>query len=273
MTQQIVFFLSDHTGITVEMLGRSLLTQFEGLEFFSICVPYIDDLKKTRDTQARINEVFKQTKRKPLVVCSMIDRESKKIIQQSECFFLDLFDAFIPSMEKALGRPASYARGRTHGLLHQRAYHSRIDAVDFSLSNDDGANVRNYDDADLILIGVSRTGKTPTCLYMALQFGVRAANYPLTGIDLESQQLPKAIRSYKNKVFGLTIDADHLQTIRKERLPESSYATVNQCRKEITASEELYHMQRIPFINTTAISIEEIATTIIEILKLERRTL
>jgi [pyruvate, water dikinase]-phosphate phosphotransferase / [pyruvate, water dikinase] kinase len=273
MTQYNVFFLSDHTGITVEMLGRSLLTQFEDVDFCSHCIPYIDDLKKIKETRDKINAVYRKTNQKPLVLCSMIDGQLKEIIQQSDCFFLDLFDLFIPGMEKALGRSATFARGRTHGLLHQPVYHSRINAVDFTLANDDGANLRNYDDTDLILIGVSRTGKTPTCLYMALQFGIRAANYPLTDIELESQQLPKALRSYRNKIFGLTIDADHLQSIRKERLPNSSYATINQCRQEITAAEELYQIQHIPFINSTAISIEEIATNIMVLLKLQRRTL
>ena len=271
MSKYTIFFLSDHTGITVEKLGHSLLTQFEDLKFTRIRVPYINTLEKARETYDKINVVFAQNGQQPIVVSSIIDTQLRSIIQQAECIFFDFFDTFIPPMEQFLGQSAAWAQGRTHGLVNQTIYHARIDAVDFSLRNDDGANIRQYDKADLILVGVSRTGKTPTCLYLAMQFGINAANYPFDEHDLTSQRLPKAISPYRNKVFGLTIDANQLQMIRKERLPNSRYATINQCRNEIVSSEELYHLQRIPFIDTTAISIEEIATTIMEKMKLERR--
>jgi regulator of PEP synthase PpsR (kinase-PPPase family) len=271
MSKQTVFFLSDHTGITVEKLGHSLLTQFDGIEFTRIRVPYINNQQKATETLKKINAAYTQNQQQPIVISSIIDAPIRSIIQQANCIFFDFFDTFIPPMEKALGQSAAWAKGRAHGLINQSIYHARIDAVDFTLKNDDGANIRHYDKADLILVGVSRTGKTPTCLYLAMQFGLHAANYPLNEDDLTSCSLPKAISAYRNKVFGLTIDAHQLQMIRRERLPESRYATINQCRQEITAAEELYQLMRIPFIDTTTISIEEISTLLMDKMQLPTR--
>lgn len=271
MYRHIVFFLSDHTGITVEKLGHSLLSQFEDLRFIRMRIPYINSTDKAQDTHDKISAVYRKTGEKPIVISSIIDKDLKQIIQQCDCIFFDFFDAFIPAMEQALGESATLIKGRTHSMHDQEIYHSRIDAVNYTLANDDGANIKHYDEADIILIGVSRSGKTPTCLYLALQFGINAANYPLVEPDLESLELPKPLQKYKNKVFGLTIDANRLQKIRQERLPDSRYAATQQCRNEIAASEELYLLRKIPFINTATISIEEIATTIMDRMTLLRR--
>lgn len=271
MQKRTVFFLSDHTGITVEKLGHSLLTQFAELEFDRIRIPYINSPQKAERTRNRITEVSERSSCKPLVFSSITDDDLRKTIQQSDAFVLDFFDTFIAPLEAALHMTSSHAKGKAHGLVNYDTYHSRIDAVNFSLNNDDGSNVRHYDKADLILIGVSRSGKTPTCLYLALQFGLNAANYPLTDNELETTQLPKAVKPHRRKVFGLTINPEQLQRIRQERRPGSRYASRAQCQKEVTAAEELYHLQNIPCINTTAVSIEEIATTVVEEMGLDLR--
>ena len=271
MEKRTVFFLSDHTGITVEELGRSLLTQFEGLEFNRIRIPYVNSRLKAELTRDRINQVSRGKLQKPIVFSSVSDYALRELILQSDAYVLDFFDAFISPLEKALDMTSSHAEGKTHGLINHERYHSRINAVNYSLTNDDGANSGHYDKADVILIGVSRSGKTPTCLYLALQFGFNTANYPMTEDDLETTELPKGIKPYHAKVIALTISPDQLQRVRQERRPDSIYASLARCQKEVAAAEELYLMQKIPVINTTAVSIEEIATSIVEELGLERR--
>lgn len=271
MRKHTVFFLSDHTGITVEKLGHSLLTQFDNLEFHRIRIPYINTMEKARETHDNINMISEQNQQQPIVVSSIIDARIRGVIQQANGVFFDFFDSFIPAMEKLLGQQATWHQGRTHGFVDQSIYHARIDAVDFSLKNDDGGNISQYDKADLILVGVSRSGKTPTCLYMAMQFGINAANYPFDEIDLAAQTLPQAVKEFRNKLFGLTINPALLQKIRMERLPSSRYASLNQCQHEISSAEELYQLQGIPFLDTSTVSIEEIATMIMDRMQLVRR--
>lgn len=270
MDKQTVFFLSDHTGITVEKLGHSLLTQFDQLQFHQISVPYINSQSKAEQTRDLINEVHSVGDTKPIVFSSITDNAIRKVIQQSQGIVFDFFDTFIDPLEQALKLSASHNTGKVHSLTNQDQYHLRMDAVNYSLANDDGANIKNYDEADVILIGVSRTGKTPTCLYLALQFGISAANYPLTEEDFQSTRLPIPLKDYRKKLYGLTIDLEQLYRIRQKRRPDSRYASKRQCQKEITVAEELYQIENIPSINTTTVSIEEIATKIVNELGFER---
>jgi regulator of PEP synthase PpsR (kinase-PPPase family) len=168
-----------------------------------------------------------------------------------------------------LNAPRHSRVGQAHGLVDFETYHRRINAMNFALTHDDGIAI-NYDEADLILVAVSRAGKTPTCIYLALHYGVRAANYPLTEEDLEHDRLPPRLRPYRNKLFGLTIDPDRLQQIRQERRPNSRYSNLETCRREVSAAETMFRMERIPTLSTTHTSIEEISSKVLATLGLQR---
>ena len=195
----------------------------------------------------------------------------REIITQSSGKLFDLFSTFTPLLEEELKTPSAHAVGRTHGMGVYSNYKSRIDALNFSLTNDDGNTLRHFPEADIILVGVSRSGKTPTCLYLALQYGILAANYPLIDDDLETSRLPEVLEPYRSKLFGLTIAPERLQQIRKERRPDSRYAEYQQCQYEVNAVEKIYRAQQIPFLDTSAVSIEEIATTILQTSELKRK--
>ncbi|MGQ3887740.1 posphoenolpyruvate synthetase regulatory kinase/phosphorylase PpsR [Legionella sp. CNM-1927-20] len=263
------FIISDGTGITAENLAHSLLTQFNNIDFEKHITPYIDTLPKAQTAVEQINLVFKNTGVKPLVFMTLINPDIANAIKQANACVLDLFNTFLGPLEKELGEKSSYTVGRAHGF--SQAYTHRIIAVDYALAHDDGVKIKGYDQADIILIGVSRCGKTPSCLYMALHFGILAANYPFTEDESSYSRLPESLRPYKNKLFGLTIDAERLQQIRNERRPNSRYASAEQCRLEVLEVEGMYKRENIPYLNTTRFSVEEIATKIISIAGIPRK--
>lgn len=263
MTKRTVFFLSDGTGITVEAIAHSLLSQFEGIEFNRHTIPFINSAQMAREVVARINTQCEFDGQRALIFSTLVDEEVRNIIRASDGFLLDVFDAFISPLEKELGARSRHVVGRTHGVSHFSDYKSRIDAINYAFSNDDGAAVNKYDQADIIIIGVSRSGKTPACLYLAMNYGLKAANYPITEEDLGDIQLPAPIRDHADKLFGLTIDPYRLQQIRSERRPNSRYATLTQCAEEVNAVKQLFQSHNIPFIDTSNASVEEIATAII----------
>ncbi|MBF0219519.1 MAG: kinase/pyrophosphorylase [Gammaproteobacteria bacterium] len=266
-----VYFISDRTGITAEMMGHSLLTQFESLKFEQINLPFIDTPEKARQAVSRINGAADQYGKRPLVFSTLINPEVMFEIEQSRGMIFDLLNTFIHPLEEELGIGSAYAVGRSHGMGVYANYKARIDALNFALSNDDGNTLRQFKDADIILIGVSRCGKTPTCLYLSLQYGILAANYPLIDDDLERSNLPPELETYRKKLFGLTIDPERLQQIRTERRPDSSYAEYQQCQYEVNAAEKIFRSQQIPWLDTSTVSIEEIATIILQTTGLERR--
>jgi regulator of PEP synthase PpsR (kinase-PPPase family) len=266
-----VFFLSDRTGITAEALGHSLLTQFEGVEFRQTTLPFIDSRDKAHQAIERINHAAAEDGARPLLFSTLVDPELRELVGTSEGLMFDFFDTFINPLEIELGRRSSHAVGRSHGIHVYAAYKARIDAVNFALSNDDGVTTREYANADIILVGVSRSGKTPTCLYLALQYGIWAANYPITEEDLESSRLPEVLAPFRDQMFGLTISPQRLQQIRGERRPNSRYATLQQCEFEVKAVEGLYRREGIDYLDTSTVSIEEIATTILHMRGLERQ--
>jgi len=267
-----IFIISDGTGITADSLANSLLTQFNDIEFEKQTLPYLDSLDKAEALISRINICYEETGNKPLIFLTLINsRIGEYIKTQAKAAVFDLFGTFISPLEKELKTKSSYTVGLTHGVANIESYQHRIEAVDYTLAHDDGIKIRGYEDADIILIGVSRCGKTPSCLYMALQFGILAANYPFTDDDLSDLRLPDVLRPYKSKLFGLSIDPQRLKEIRTERRPNSQYSSADQCRIEIAEVEAMYQREKIPFINTTNFSIEEIATKIMSIAGLTRK--
>ncbi len=271
MQQRTVFFVSDQTGVTAETLGHSLLTQFDGQEFRQVTVPFIDSVDKAEAAVERIDAVGQREGLRPIVFSTLVRDDLRHVLRTANALFLDFFDAFVGPMELELGMESSHKEGKAHGVVDVASYMRRIEATNFAMAHDDGGAARNYERADVILLGVSRSGKTPTCLYMALQYGVFAANYPLTEEDLESGDLPKLLRPHRRKLYGLTIAPDRLQHIRRERRAHGRYASAQQVGFELRAALSLYRRHAIPYINTTDKSIEEISAAILNETGVERR--
>ena len=265
-----VFYVSDGTGITAETIGHSLLTQFSGFSFITDRMSFVDDPEKAREACARIQAAGERYQVRPIVVNSCVDQSLSVILSESGALMLDVFAPFIEPLERELSSSRLNRVGQAHGMVDFDTYHRRINAMNFALTHDDGIAV-NYDDADVILVAVSRAGKTPTCIYLALHYGVRAANYPLTDEDLESDRLPPRLRNYRRKLFGLTIDPDRLTAIRNERKPNSRYSSYAQCEFEVREVENLFRRENIPHINSTHFSVEEISAKILVEKGVERR--
>ena len=266
-----VFFISDGTAITSETLGRSILSQFPSVPFETRVIPYVDTLDRADEAVNQINLAHQRDGLKPLVFDTIVDPVIRERINGADAFNLDIYEGLISKIADEIKVQPAPHTGHAHGDVDSENYKSRIDAVHFALDNDDGARTTHYDAADIILIGVSRSGKTPTSLYLALQFGIRAANYPLTEDDLYENSLPKALKPYRDKLFGLVIDADRLVKIRNERRAGSRYASYQQCQQELRAIQGIYISQGIPNIDVSTMSIEEIATRILQMTGLKRR--
>lgn len=269
--KRTAFFISDGTGITAETLGHSLLTQFEHVHFEKVTVPYVDTIAKALTVIDRINQTAIQDGARPIIFATLVDQEIRELISTSQALLLDFFNTFLNPLEVELNTKSSHNVGRMHGLVDYDAYMMRINAVNYTLSHDDGIGTQNYRAADIILIGVSRCGKTPTCLYMALQFGVYAANYPFAEEDMENLQLPSFLEDHRSKLFGLTIDPKRLSLIRNERRANSRYASFEQCQLEVRKVEELFRNEKIAYLSSTTRSIEEIAATILATREFKRR--
>lgn len=269
--QRSVFFISDGTAITAETLGHSLLAQFPNVKFDIHIIPYISSEEAATSVVAEINARALQDGEKPLVFDTLVDPYVREIINTASAVNLDVFEGLISKLSDELQVLPTTLVGQTHAVTDTASYKARIDAVHFALDNDDGARTRHYDKADLILIGVSRSGKTPTSIYLSLQFGIRVANYPLTEEDLDDNRLPAVLRPHKNKLFGLMIDADRLVAIRTERKANSRYASFSQCQMELRAIEGIYISEGIKYLNVSEMSIEEISTRVLQMTGLKRR--
>lgn len=266
-----VFFVSDGTGITAETFGHSVLTQFE-LRFKQIRLPFIDTLDKAYEAVRKINEAFEFDGKRPIVFSTLVKAELSTVVRQSNGMHMDLIQTFVEPLEQELEVKSTHTIGRSHNVADSEEYKNRIEAINFSLAHDDGQSNKNLSTADVILVGVSRSGKTPTSLYLAMQYGVKAANYPLIPDDFERGKLPSGLLPYKSKMFGLSIAADRLTEVRNERRPGSKYASLENCRYEINEAEKMMRREGIRWMSSTAKSIEEIAAMILEEIKPDRRS-
>lgn len=238
------------------------MTQFDGVERERHVIPFVDTKARAEALKNRINDGYTLNEGRPLVFSTFTNDDLRKIVSESDCIFYDLFNDYISRMESDLRQESSHEVGKSHGLVDKSSYESRIRAVNYALEYDDGARLDRYDQADAILVGVSRTGKTPTSLFLALQYGIFTANFPITDSDLDNYSLPRALKPHKKKLFGLTISAEQLSRIREERRPGSPYASLRTCQREVSQVEELFQLENVPFLNVTSISIEEIAAQI-----------
>jgi len=258
-----VFFVSDQTGITAETLGKSLLTQFPSFEFHYETLSFVNDEDKAHAAVRTINRKSEADEEEPIVISTMAPDHLREIIAKSKSFYMDFFDAFIAPLENKLERRSTHKTGRAHSA-DTDSYKNRISAINFALANDDGISLDHYDQAEIILIGPSRSGKTPTCLFLALQYGIYPANFPLTDEQFDSMRLPKQLMEHKDKVYGLTIEPTRLQQIRSERRANSKYASIQQVMYEIRQANSIYRKNDIPSIDTTHFSVEEIASMILQ---------
>ena len=252
MKKRVAYCVSDHTGVTVEAVAKSVLAQFPALEFSLIALPFVDSPEKAQAAAAQIAATPGA-----LVFSTLADPALRAALRQNNTCMFDVFDLVAPAVETALGQHATPSGGRTHGMAND--YESRMDAVNFSLALDDGLQPQRLDQADLILVGVSRVGKTPTALYLALQYGLRVANYPLTPDDLEHGSLPDVLLANLPRLRALTLSAERLAAIRQARYPDSRYASLPQCRDELAAAERLFAHHALPVLDTSRMSVEEIA--------------
>jgi len=263
VARRTIVFVSDGTGITAETLGNGLLSQFEGIEFHSVRFPFTDSLEKADICLGRISEIVNQDGVRPVLIMTMMDEKIACRLRTADALFLDLFEAFIAPLEREFDQKSSHSVGRTHGQ-ENREYTRRIAAMNFALAHDDGVSDSDLKNADIILVGVSRSGKTPTSLYLSLQFSLKAANYPLIPEDFERDDLPSKLLPYRNKLFGLTISPEQLHRIRNERRPNSKYASLENCRYEVAAAESMMRRKDIKWFDTTSRSIEELAVQLMQ---------
>lgn len=272
MPNPTVFFISDGTGITAETFGNAILAQFE-LKFRHVRLPFLDSVDKAHQAIRQINHTADLEGRRPIVFSTLVNTEVMEVIQQGcKGLLLDMFGTFVTPLEQELGITSNHRIGRFSDVSKSQEYHDRIEAINFSLAHDDGQLNRDLEIADVILVGVSRSGKTPTSLYLAMQHGLKAANYPLIPEDFDRRQLPVALQPHRKKVFGLTIDPQRLSEIRNERRPNSRYASLENCRYEVAEAEAMMRRAGIRWLSSTHKSIEEIATTILQEVSPERLT-
>ena len=266
-----VFFISDGTGITAETLGHSLLAQFPDARFRQVRIPFADNLDKAIECAAQIRDAGRRDGIRPIVFSTLVNPETVAGIRGADALFIDLFEQFIGPLESELGVKSTHTVGRFHGIAESNDYKNRIEAINFTMAHDDGVSSdAELIDADVILVGVSRSGKTPTSLYLAMQFGVKAANYPLIPEDFERNKLPGELHNHRRKLFGLTISPERLAQIRQERRPDSRYASLDNCRYEIDAAQKLMKRENIPWLDSTARSIEEISAKVLQVVKLNK---
>jgi len=265
-----VFFVSDGTGITAETFGHSILSQFE-IRVRAVRLPFIDSIDKAEKAVRAINTACQTEGQRAIVFSTLVKDELSDILRNSQGVYMDLIQTFIAPLEQEFGLKATHTIGRSHTSTDSAAYKSRIEAINFSLAHDDGQSSKNLEDADVILVGVSRSGKTPTTLFLAMQYGIKAANYPLTPDDFERGKLPSSLIPYRGKMFGLSIAPDRLAEIRNERFPDSKYAALANCRYEVNEAERMMRREGIRWMSSTTKSIEEIAATILQEIGMDAR--
>lgn len=269
--RRTLFLVSDRTGITVENLVHTLMTQFDEQPEPRITLPFVDNPAKVDAALQQINHAAEKDGVPPIVFSSLVDVDHRERLKTGKGVVFDFFEPFVARLEQELGEPSKHAAGLSHGMGNPVTYDARVEAVNFTLNYDDGQRLKQLEQAEIILVGVSRSGKTPTCLYLALHYGLHAANYPLTEEDFNRHGLPQVLQQHRDKLFGLTISAERLQKIREERRPNSEYAALTRCRKEILEAENLFKMYSIPWLDTTSVSIEEIAAAILHQTGIQRR--
>lgn len=265
-----VFFVSDRTGLTAESYGKCLLAQFPELEFETITLAFVDTTEKALHAREQINQISLESNLKPVVFSTLVNDDEQYIIESANACVISLFHSFIGSLESFFGVESSHKQGVSRISFSDTTYQRRLDAIDFALTHDDGIRPDHYDDAEVILAGVSRCGKTPTSLYLAMNFSLKVANYPLTPEDLSSETLPQCLTDNLDKLVGLTIKPVPLSRIRRQRRPDSDYSSLEICQAELEKAKSMFDKTGIAVFDTTDTSIEEISSRVVRALGLVR---
>jgi hypothetical protein len=265
-----VFFLSDSTGISAETMGNALLIQFPDLFFERTLIPFISTVEMAREVVAQLDEAMEGPVA-PLVFSTAAVDEVREELMRAKAPIIDFFGIHMSRVEEQLGARGLHEARRLHGVGDVRRYNSRMAAIEFAIEHDDGLSPRGLDRADVVLLGPSRCGKTPTAMYLALQHGLFVANYPLVDEDLETTDLPAPVRDLADRCFGLTTTVARLSRVRQERRPDSRYASEEQCRYELRRATAMYDRHRLPTVDTSSASVEEIAAVVIQTLARQRR--
>jgi len=265
--KRTVYFVSESTGITAEALGHSLISQFETVKFEQVYMPLINTTQRAVALTERMREAAERDGARPICFATIMNPEIRDILKSGNCFYMELLDCFIDPLAAELGVQPFRKAGLSHAITEPSSYTKRIAAINFAMNNDDGVHPENFRRADLVLIGVSRVGKTPTCLYLAMHFGLNAANYPLTEDDFERGDIPERVLDFKRKLFGLTIDPERLHLLREERRAGSQYASLVKCQDDVRRANVIFKRLGIPVLDTTSQSIEEISSHILRSLK------
>ncbi|SDS81112.1 hypothetical protein SAMN04488570_2754 [Nocardioides scoriae] len=264
-----VFFLSDSTGISAETMGNALLLQFPDVIFDRTLIPFISTVEDARRVVEQVDAAMDGPVT-PLVFTTAAEDAVRRELAKTRAPMIDFFDLHMGRVEELLGRRGARQALRLHGVGDIKRYNNRMAAVEFTIEHDDGQSVRMLEKADVILLAPSRCGKTPTSMYLALQHGLFVANYPLVEEDLESSDLPGPVRAHVDRCFGLVTTVDRLARVRAERRPSSRYSSAEQCRWELRRAAQLFDAHRVPSIDSSARSVEEISTVIVQ--QLARRT-
>lgn len=262
-----VFFLSDSTGISAETMGNALLIQFPNLRFERTLIPFISSVDEARAVVARLNEALDTSPRTPLVFTTAASDEVRLELRRTRCPLIDFFDLHMQQVEAILDTPGERLAARLHGVGDIKRYNSRMQAIEYTIEHDDGQSVRSLDKAEVILVAPSRCGKTPTAMYLALQHGLFVANYPIVEEDLEVTELPRPVRHLRERCFGLMTSPQRLSAVRQERRPGSQYASLEQCTFELRRTEAMFKRHRLPVVDSSTKSVEEISTMILQRLK------
>lgn len=262
MNHRSVFIISDGTGITAGALSK-LLEHFPQTQFSTIRLPFTDNEEKVQSACEHIQKVAAQDGIRPIVIMSIGNGDHRNQLKQSNAYFIDLFHRFIYPLGSELNQEPLTGASIAYSAMGN-SYHERMEAINFTLGHDDGMTNSGLDEAEVILIGVSRCGKTPTSIYLAMQFGIKAANYPLIPEDFERGTLPEALHKHLDKIFGLTIKPERLHSVRSERRPDSFYASMENCKKEIETAENMMRKHGIAWADSTSRSIEELSAIILQ---------
>jgi len=265
--KRVVFFISDRTGLTAESYGSSLLSQFPKIEFESRKHIFVDTVEQAIKSVTAINETAKTYSSQPIVFSTLVETAIQNIIESADACVISLFGTFIGQLEKTLGEKSVHTLGRLQDITGKNGYERRLDAIDYSLAHDDGVRPDQYDQAEVILVGVSRCGKTPTSLFLAMSHSINACNYPLTEDELDADTLPDVLLKHRKKLIGLTIKPKQLSNIREKRRPNSKYASLQYCKNEIKVAEAMFKRAAIPYFDSTDISIEELAGSVMKSIK------
>ncbi len=262
-----VFFLSDSTGISAETMGNALLIQFPDVHFERTVIPFISTVEEARAVVTRLDATLEASARTPLVFTTAASDEVRQELQRTRCPMIDFFELHMQRVESILETQGVRVAARLHGMGDVQRYNSRMQAIEYAIEHDDGQSVRGLEKADVILVAPSRCGKTPTSMYLALQHGLFVANYPIVEEDLDVTELPRPVRALRHRCFGLTTSPMRLSAVRQERRPGSRYASLEQCTFELRRTQEMFSRHRLPVVDSSTKSVEEISTIILQNLK------